>query len=156
MKALHTNASMKAPKNAAAAAKANKKAIKEAIAEAPANPALEAATKSNEKPKRVVKPASRKAKTAELEARIEGPKDEVVPVAGGVIVREPAKRPESWVLSTAEKPTKKVWAIADSMPGASRKEVIAACVAQGIAPGTSRTQYQAWFKAMRDSGKPVR
>ena len=145
--------------------KTTKAAIAAAITEAPANPALEAATGSNEKPKRVVKPATRKAKTAELEARIEttdakpGYKVEHRPAEKGgdtIVAKEPAKRPESWVLSTAEKPTKKVWAIADSMPGASRKEVIAACVAQGIAPGTSRTQYQAWFKAMRDSGKPVR
>lgn len=57
-----------------------------------------------------------------------------------------------WHLSTTEKPTKKVWAIADSMPGASRKDVIAACEAAGIGPGTSRTQYQAWFTAMKSSG----
>lgn len=57
-----------------------------------------------------------------------------------------------WRLSTCEKPTKKVWAIADSMPGASRKEVIAACIAAGIGEGTSRTQYQAWYSAMKASG----
>lgn len=57
-----------------------------------------------------------------------------------------------WRLSTTEKPTKKVWTIADSMPGASRKDVIAACEAAGIGPGTSRTQYQAWFSAMKASG----
>lgn len=54
-----------------------------------------------------------------------------------------------WVLSTAVKPTKKVWEIASSMPEASRKEVIAACVAAGIAPGTARTQYQAFFSARK-------
>lgn len=69
---------------------------------------------------------------------------------------EAKARPDSWKLSTTEKPTKKVWNVADSMPGASRKDVIAACIELGIAPGTSRTQYQAWFKAMRDSGKAVR
>lgn len=53
-------------------------------------------------------------------------------------------------ISTTEKPTKKVWVIADSMPGAKRKEVIEACVAQGIAYGTARTQYQHWFKCMAD------
>ncbi|MFZ2190439.1 MAG: hypothetical protein WAV48_06700 [Candidatus Magasanikiibacteriota bacterium] len=57
-----------------------------------------------------------------------------------------------WKLSTTEKPTKKVWTIASAMPGASRKEVIAACEAAGIGAGTSRTQYQAWFSAMKASG----
>lgn len=52
--------------------------------------------------------------------------------------------------SVCEKPTKKVWHIADSMPKASRKEVMAECVAQGIAYGTARTQYQAWFKASQE------
>lgn len=58
-----------------------------------------------------------------------------------------AQRPR---LSTAEKPTKKVWSIADSMPGAKRKEVIEECVRQGIAYGTARTQYQHWFKCIND------
>lgn len=53
-------------------------------------------------------------------------------------------------VSTCERPTKKVWDIADSMPKASRKEVMAECVAQGIAYGTARTQYQAWFKASQE------
>lgn len=53
-------------------------------------------------------------------------------------------------ISTCEKPTKKVWHIADSMPKASRKDVMAQCVAQGIAYGTARTQYQAWFKASQE------
>lgn len=60
----------------------------------------------------------------------------------------PASKPK---LSTCEKPTKKVWHIADSMPKASRKEVIEECVRQGIAYGTSRTQYQAWFKASQEA-----
>lgn len=52
--------------------------------------------------------------------------------------------------STCERPTKKVWIIADSMPKASRKEVMAECVVQGVAYGTARTQYQAWFKASQE------
>lgn len=48
-------------------------------------------------------------------------------------------------------PTKRVWAIAESMPGAARKDVIAACVADGIALGTARTQYQHWFTAKKSS-----
>lgn len=46
--------------------------------------------------------------------------------------------------STVESPVKRVWAIADSMPDAKRKDVIAACVAEGIAFFTARTQYQKW------------
>lgn len=57
-----------------------------------------------------------------------------------------------WKLSSTEKPTKKVWAIASEMPGKSRKEVIEACIAAGIGAGTARTQYQAWFSAMKASG----
>lgn len=40
-----------------------------------------------------------------------------------------------------------VWAIADEMEGAARKDVIEACRKAGIAYGTARTQYQAWKKA---------
>ena len=46
--------------------------------------------------------------------------------------------------STVDSPVKRVWAIADSMPEAKRKDVIAACVAEGIAFFTARTQYQKW------------
>jgi hypothetical protein len=49
--------------------------------------------------------------------------------------------------STAESPTKRVWAIADGMPGASRADVVAACVAQGINRNTAGTQYHHWSKA---------
>jgi len=71
----------------------------------------------------------------------------------------PAKTPRPR-LSTAELPTKKVWHIADEMlaaakaaglPAPKRKDVIAECVARGIAYGTSRTQYQHWFKCLNDS-----
>lgn len=48
--------------------------------------------------------------------------------------------------STTDRPCKSVWAIADSMPGARRKEVLAACVEKGIAYNTARTQYQQWFQ----------
>ena len=49
--------------------------------------------------------------------------------------------------SEVESPTKLVWSIADSMPGADRKEVIAACVEQGINKSTAQTQYYRWSKA---------
>lgn len=57
--------------------------------------------------------------------------------------------------STIESPSKRVWEIADQMkaanPNVRRKDVIAACVEQGIAYYTARTQYQLWFKASRAS-----
>lgn len=56
-------------------------------------------------------------------------------------------------LSSVIRPTRLVWVIADSMPKASRKEVMAECVAQGVAYGTARTQYQAWFKASQEGSK---
>ena len=43
--------------------------------------------------------------------------------------------------------SKRVWAIADSLPGSARKDVIAACLAEGINVGTAKTQYQHWKKA---------
>lgn len=61
--------------------------------------------------------------------------------------------------STAIKPTKLVWAIADEMndqaaaegkEAPTRAEVQAECVRRGVATGTARTQYQAW-KTARDN-----
>lgn len=49
--------------------------------------------------------------------------------------------------SDVESPTKLVWQIADSMPGATRKDIIAACVAKGVHPSTASTQYSRWNKA---------
>jgi hypothetical protein len=46
--------------------------------------------------------------------------------------------------------TKRVWEIADSMPGAARSAVVAACVAEGINKNTAGTQYAHWAKARRD------
>lgn len=53
--------------------------------------------------------------------------------------------------SSVIRPTKLVWDIADCMPKASRKEVMEECVRQGVAYGTARTQYQAWFKASQEA-----
>lgn len=55
--------------------------------------------------------------------------------------------------STIKSPVKRVWHIADSMPKAARKEVIAECIRQGVGAGTARTQYQAWFKASQESNR---
>lgn len=54
--------------------------------------------------------------------------------------------------STIERPCKRVWHIADEMKDAAggleklrRKDVLARCVADGIAYYTARTQYQLWL-----------
>lgn len=46
--------------------------------------------------------------------------------------------------SSITNPVQHVWAIANSMPSAKRKEIIAACVELGVAFFTARTQYQKW------------
>jgi hypothetical protein len=46
--------------------------------------------------------------------------------------------------STVANPVQLVWALANSMPRAKRKDIIAACVEQGVAFYTARTQYQLW------------
>lgn len=48
--------------------------------------------------------------------------------------------------SLIEGPVSKVRHICETMRGSARKDVIAACVAEGINEGTARTQYQKWFK----------
>jgi hypothetical protein len=126
-------------------------------------------TKTSTKKAPAAKPAKTKgpskAKMAELEARITAETEaeqariaaeqaQPEPTPAPAIKADGRNRPETWVLSSTPKPTKKVWVVAEEMPGASRKEVIAECIKRGIAPGTSRTQYQAWLKATRDS-KPA-
>jgi hypothetical protein len=54
--------------------------------------------------------------------------------------------------SSIPSPVKVVHDIANNMPGARRKDVIAACVAQGVALNTARTQYQVWFRNQRKVG----
>lgn len=60
-------------------------------------------------------------------------------------------------VSTAERPTKLVWHIADEMilanPDVRRKEVIAECVRRGIAFYTARTQYQQWLAVFKGTAK---
>jgi len=55
--------------------------------------------------------------------------------------------------SVVESPCWLVWDTADNMPGARRKDVIAACVAKGVAYYTARTQYQLWLTAHRNAGE---
>ena len=52
--------------------------------------------------------------------------------------------------STVEKPCKLVWQLADDMPGAHRKDVIAAAEAKGVAYYTARTQYQLWAQIQKE------
>lgn len=53
-------------------------------------------------------------------------------------------------VSEIESPCAKVWAIAEAMQGERRKDIIAACVDQGVAYYTARTQYQHWFTAHKN------
>ncbi len=56
--------------------------------------------------------------------------------------------------STAERPCKKVWFIADDMitanPEVKRKEILEACAKAGIAFYTARTQYQQWLGVRKE------
>ena len=56
--------------------------------------------------------------------------------------------------STADRPCKLVWAIADAMFGANpdtrRKDVLEACVNRGVAFYTARTQYQQWLSVQKE------
>lgn len=52
--------------------------------------------------------------------------------------------------SAAIKPCTLVWNIADEMPNAKRKDVIAAAIAAGVATYTARTQYQLWFATKKE------
>lgn len=127
-------------------------------------PALQAFLADHEAEK-----AAKKAKAIEIKARHQAEKEISIPaqapapeikgeevistanqgdlIANAALVNINPAKPK---MSTALKPTKLVWAIADSMPGATRKEVTEECVKQGIAYGTARTQYQHWFKCVND------
>lgn len=52
--------------------------------------------------------------------------------------------------SSVQRPCFVVWDIADKMPGARRKDVVAACVAKGVAFYTARTQYQLWKQCQNE------
>lgn len=59
--------------------------------------------------------------------------------------------------STCKDPVRTVWEIASTMPGASRQEVVTACVHAGVATSTAHTQFQAWRTAGKKSvtGAPI-
>lgn len=56
--------------------------------------------------------------------------------------------------STTPRPCKRVWIIADDMlaanPDVKRKDVMAACIAAGVAFYTARTQYQQWLGVRKE------
>lgn len=95
----------------------------------------------------------------EIEADAELTRAQVTAVAD-------TKNGKPWVrASSIEKPTKRVWAIADEMYAAaeaegkampSRSEVQAECVRRGIASGTARTQFQHWFKCRNEAAAAPR
>lgn len=49
--------------------------------------------------------------------------------------------------STITTPSEVVFALADEMKGAKRKEVVDAAIAKGVTPNTARAAYQHWRKA---------
>lgn len=59
--------------------------------------------------------------------------------------------------SSAERPCKLVWHIADEMkttrPSATRAEILDACVKRGVAYYTARTQYQQWQGVQKEMAK---
>ena len=82
----------------------------------------------------------------EVEAAVQTPAPKVAKVAKTTIAHVNS--------STIERPTKAVWHIADEMkaknPSVRRKDVIAECIARGIANFTARTQYQQWFQVQKE------
>ena len=70
------------------------------------------------------------------------PPPQAQPVAtGGAVVAVPGPRGEGTVA--------RAWSVFRSMPAASRKECIAAAVAQGVKVTTASAQYNSWNKAGR-------
>lgn len=51
--------------------------------------------------------------------------------------------------SEAANPSKLVWEIAETMPGASRQDVVAACIEKGVNKSTAQTQYYRWLKSKK-------
>lgn len=87
--------------------------------------------------------------TGDLEERLE--------VALAVADQEkkaPAVKADVVHVSTAERPCWLVWHTADEMvaanPAVRRKDVLAACVARGVAFYTARTQYQQWLGIQKE------
>ncbi len=88
----------------------------------------------------------------------ETPVEEVAPIAENADdhfnevteAEHAAHRAEMSHKSTATRPCRLVWDLADSMAGARRKDVIAAAEAKGVAYYTARTQYQLWAQVQKE------
>lgn len=86
----------------------------------------------------------------EVDNRDQGPGQPMLPQpanSGEIKIR---RKTEITNVSTIERPCKKVWDIAENMPGAKRKDVLEACVQAGIAYYTARTQYQQWLSIRKE------
>lgn len=73
--------------------------------------------------------------------------------------KAPTRKIEVTNESTAERPCKLVWHIADEMkaanPEVKRKDVLAECVKRGVAFYTARTQYQQWLGVQKEMAARV-
>ena len=66
---------------------------------------------------------------------------------------QPPKRPALYTRRGTPSKTRHVWTIADENPGASRKEVLALCEADGINKHTAATQYGQWLRNQKRLGR---
>lgn len=93
--------------------------------------------------------------TGDLEERLEV----ALAVADQEEKKVPAVKADVVHESTAERPCKLVWHIADDMkaanPEVKRKEVLAECVKRGVAFYTARTQYQQWLGVQKEMAARV-
>lgn len=62
-------------------------------------------------------------------------------------IEGPSEKPAWFHKSEVGSPCRAVWELAETMWGARRKDIIQACVDNGIAYATARTQYQSFYKA---------
>ena len=88
--------------------------------------------------------------SGDLEERL----DVALAVADQEEKKEPSSKADVVHESTVERPCKLVWHVADEMtaanPAVRRKDVLAACVARGVAFYTARTQYQQWLGIQKE------
>lgn len=93
--------------------------------------------------------------SGDLEERL----DAALAVADQEEKKAPTRKIEVTNESTAERPCKLVWHIADEMkaanPEVKRKEVLAECVKRGVAFYTARTQYQQWLGVQKEMAARV-
>lgn len=93
--------------------------------------------------------------SGDLEERL----DAALAVADQEEKKAPTRKIEVTNESTAERPCKLVWHVADEMkasnPEVKRKEVLAECVKRGVAFYTARTQYQQWLGVQKEMAARV-